>query len=180
MPYTQLFYHLVWATKNREPLVTPDAEEMIYDLLRSKAIGLGGTVFALNGMPDHVHLVTTIPAKIAVATFVGQVKGVASTRFNKSNTRAEPLFWQEGYGAFTSDGKRLPNYIAYVERQKEHHAQGSVFCVLERSDDSTVQMLREDPASYAVEEAAWRAEMEALSLLDYASTAPSSAQKTGL
>ena len=166
MPYTQLFYHLVWATKNREPLVTRDVEKMVYDLLRSKAIGLGGKIFALNGMPDHVHLVTTIPAKIAVATFVGQVKGVASTRFNKSNTRAERLFWQEGYGAFTFDAKRLPNFVAYVERQKEHHAQGSVFPVLERSDDFTVQVLREDLAIYAVKDVAWRAEMEALSLLD--------------
>ena len=163
MPYTQLFYHIVWATKNREPLVTPDVEEMIYDLLRSKAIGLGGTVFALNGMPEHMHLVTTIPAKIAVSTFVGQVKGVASTRFNKSGTRAEPLFWQEGYGAFTFDAKRLPSYIAYVERQKEHHAQGSVIPILERTDDFTVQLVREDPAIYAINDSVWRAEMHALS-----------------
>lgn len=167
MPYTQLFYHLVWATKNREPLVTPDVEEMIYDLLRSKAIGLGGKVFALNGMPEHTHLVTTVPAKIAVATFIGQVKGSTATRFNKSGLRAEPLFWQEGYGAFTFDAKRLPNFVAYVERQKVHHAQGSVIPVLERSDDYSVQIVREETAIYAVEDAAWRAEMQALSLLDW-------------
>ena len=67
MPYWQTFYHIVWATKNREPLITPDVEAMIYGLIRSKAIGLGGTVFALNGMSEHVHLVASIPPAIAVS-----------------------------------------------------------------------------------------------------------------
>lgn len=168
MPYTQLFYHIVWATKNREPLVTPDVEPVIYDLLRGKAIGLGGVVFALNGMPNHAHMVASIPARIAVANFIGQIKGVSATRFNKSGVRAEPLFWQEGYGVFSFDSKRLPNYIAYVQRQKEHHAQGTTIPVLERMDDLSVQLVRDEPVIYAVEDAAWRAEMSALHLLEFA------------
>lgn len=172
MPYTQLFYHIVWATKNREPLVTPDVEPMIYDLLRSKAIGLGGVVFALDGMPDHTHMVASIPARIAVATFIGQTKGTASTRFNKSGVRAEPLFWQEGYSVFTLDSKRLPNYIAYVQRQKEHHAHGTVIPGLERLGDLQVQLVRDESAIYAVEDAAWRAEMDALHLLEFADDEP--------
>jgi len=99
MPYCQLFYHLVWSTKHREPRITPEVEPIIYNLLRTKAIGLGGTVFALNGSIEHVHLVTTIPSRIAVATFVGQVKGVASAKLNKSRPGAPPFYWQEEYGA---------------------------------------------------------------------------------
>ena len=57
MPYWQLFYHIVWSTKNREPLLTPEIEPIIYGYLRAKAIGLGAVVFALNGVLDHVHLV---------------------------------------------------------------------------------------------------------------------------
>ncbi len=76
MPYYRLFYHIVWATKNRESLITPEIEPIIYNFLRGKAIGLGGTVFAINGMEEHTHMVASIPPKIAVATFIGQVKGV--------------------------------------------------------------------------------------------------------
>jgi REP element-mobilizing transposase RayT len=91
MPYGQLFYHIIWSTKNRLPLLTPDIEPIIYGYLRSKAIALEARVFTLNGTPDHVHLVVSIPPKIPLAKFIGQVKAVASTRFNKSGIRSQPL-----------------------------------------------------------------------------------------
>ena len=150
MPYWQLFYHIVWTTKNRLPLLTPEVEPVIYGFLRSKAIGLGATLFALNGVADHVHMVAAIPPRIAVAKFIGQVKAVASTKFNKSGLSGDSFFWQEEYGVFSFDGKRLPNFIAYVERQKEHHAQKTAIPVLERSDDMTVKFARESESTYAL------------------------------
>lgn len=163
MPYWQTFYHIVWATKRREALVTPDVEAMVYGFIRSKAIGLGGTVFALNGMPDHIHLVASIPPSIAVSTFIGQVKGVTSAKFNKSGVRELPLFWQEEYGVFTFDHKRLPNVTAYVENQKKHHAAQNVIPVLERLDDQGVQLVREFTAPYAVKDEQWWQDMLAAS-----------------
>jgi putative transposase len=137
MPYWQLFYHIVWSTRNRESLLTPDLEPTVYGLLRSKAVGLGATVFALNGMTDHVHLVVAIPPKIAVATFIGQVKGIVSAKLNKSHpTLPSPFAWQDEYGVFSFDSKRLPNHVAYVERQKEHHVRGTIVPGLERAGDS--------------------------------------------
>jgi REP element-mobilizing transposase RayT len=163
MPYCQLFYHVVWATKHREPRITSEIEPIIYNLLRTKAIGLGGTVFALNGGVEHVHLVTTIPPRIAVATFVGQVKGVASAKLNQSQPSATPFYWQEEYGAFSFDGKRLPNVIAYVENQKQHHAQHSTIPILERTEGEDVRLVKEPTIGYLVEEEKWRQEMLALS-----------------
>ena len=162
MPYWQLFYHIVWSTKDRLPLLTPEVEAVIYGFLRSKAIGLGATLFALNGTVDHVHMVTAIAPAIAVAKFIGQVKGVASTKFNKSGQSANPFFWQEEYGVFSFDGKRLPNYIAYVERQKEHHVQGTTISILERTDDTGVRFAHETSAPYLIEQDDWRRELEAL------------------
>ena len=75
MPYWQLFYHFVWTTKYRQPQITPEIEETIYELVRTKAIGLGGVVYAVGGYLDHVHLVTSVPPRLALATFVGKVKG---------------------------------------------------------------------------------------------------------
>jgi putative transposase len=162
MPYWQLFYHMVWTTKNRLPLLTAEVEPVIYGFLRSKAIGLGATLFALNGVADHVHMVAAIPPRIAVAKFIGQVKAVASTKFNKSGLSGDSFFWQEEYGVFSFDGKRLPNFIAYVERQKEHHAQKTTLPVLERSDDMAVKFARESESTYALEESDWRRELAML------------------
>ena len=132
----------------------------MHNLLRTKAIGLGATVFALNGMAEHVHLVASIPPAIAVAKFIGQVKGTASTRFNKGGHGAT-IYWQNEYGAFTFDAKRLPNYIAYVERQKEHHAQNNLFVVLEKTegDTSSLLYLREEVVGYHSEDEEWCNEM---------------------
>ncbi|MEJ5197997.1 MAG: IS200/IS605 family transposase [Anaerolineae bacterium] len=165
MPFYQLFYHLIWATKNREPLLLPDVESVILGFLRSKATGLGGVVFALNCVVDHVHMVVAIPPSIAVARFVGQVKAVASTRFNKLQM-GNAFFWQEEYGAFSFDGKRLPHYIAYVEHQKEHHARGTTIPILERTSGEGVVRLKESSGLYLVAEAAWRAELESLAVED--------------
>jgi putative transposase len=148
MPYWQLFYHFVWATKGREPLLTPEVEAFVYNALRAKAAGLGAVVFALNGVADHTHLVASVPPSLAVATFVGQVKAVASVKLNQSGISTVRFAWQEAYGAFSFDGKRLPYYVAYVEKQKEHHAAGSVFPVLERLGEEGVRLVREDTPTY--------------------------------
>jgi hypothetical protein len=96
-------------------------------------------------------MVVSIPPRIAVAEFIGQVKGVASARFNKTMSQP-PLYWQAEYGVFTFDGKRLANVVAYVERQKEHHATPALIPVLERVDDQPIGSVRvrEPSAVYEV------------------------------
>lgn len=161
MPYWQLFYHLIWSTKNRQPLLTTQVEPIIHGYLRQKAINLEATVFALNGTADHVHLVVSIPPKIAVSKFVGQVKAVASTRYNKTESgRQNPFFWQEEYGAFSFDRKRLPNYVAYVERQKIHHADRNTIPILERIEPVDGSSLHEPELSYHIDDLNWRHELE--------------------
>jgi putative transposase len=135
MPYWQLFYHIVWATKNREPLLSPELEPIVHSFLRSKALGLGATVFALNGMADHIHLIVTIPPQFAVARFIGQVKGATSARINKGTFLSQPFAWQEEYSIFSFDKKRLSNHVAYVEHQKEHHTQGTTISSLEQPNN---------------------------------------------
>lgn len=162
MSYWQLFYHIVWTTKNREPLITPETEPEIYELIRTKAIGLGGTVFAINGDEEHVHVATSIPPREAVSIFVGQMKGVSTAKYNQGRSEAEKLYWQNEYGVFSFDRKRLPNFVAYVENQKQHHAQNQLIPILERTDDSGVRLIRETEALYATNHDEWWAEMLAL------------------
>ena len=157
MPYTQLFYHLVWGTKGRQPRLTEEVEPILHNLLRNKAIDLGGSVFALGGIADHVHMVASIPAAVSVAKFVGQVKGSSSAIFNKSGFTKERFFWQEEYGAFSFDRKKLPNFVAYAQSQKQHHGQQSTIAVLERTTQS--DEVREPEAIYAFEDETWRQEL---------------------
>src|SRR5439155_1151156 len=119
--------------------LTADVEPIVHDLLRAKATGLGATVFSLNGVLDHCHLVVAAPPNMALSTFIGQVKGVASTKFNQGRRSDLPLYWQEEYGVFSFHQKVLANFVTYVDGQKRHHAENRLLPVLERTDETKIR-----------------------------------------
>ena len=121
MPYWSLFYHIVWGTKYRLPLIEPAWEADLYGYMRGKATALGCTPHAINGMSDHMHVVISIPPKLPVATLVGQLKGASSHRINKVFVTNNSFAWQSEYGVFSFSEKALPHVIEYVKNQKRHH-----------------------------------------------------------
>ena len=125
MPYTRLFYHFVWATHERLPLIIPANRDHIYRAIHSKAQELRGIVHALGGMSDHVHLVATVPPAIALSTFIGQVKGNASHLAGRL-PGAEPFAWQAEYGVLTISERHLPLVARSVAEQQRHHADNSL------------------------------------------------------
>lgn len=136
MPYWRIFYHLTWCTKNRTPLITPEIETKLHGYIAGKATSLGAFVYAVNGTDDHIHLVASIPPKISIADFVGQVKGSSSHHMNHLPNRAEATFaWQRGYGVLSFGGKQLPWVVEYVKRQKEHHRKGTTLTSMERATE---------------------------------------------
>ncbi|MFV1949146.1 MAG: IS200/IS605 family transposase [Anaerolineales bacterium] len=126
MPHSRLYYHIIWGTKNRESTITPKIEPLLFDFIRSKAIGLGGYVYALNGIENHVHLVAHIPRTIPVSQYVGKIKGSSSTRLNKSGEGDGQFYWQSEYSIFTISEFIVPKLIKYVENQRHHHSLGSI------------------------------------------------------
>ena len=73
MAYWQLFYHVVWATRRREPAIGAGLEPGLYAYLGDKALELGVTLHAVGGVEDHAHVVLSIPPRLAVAACVGQL-----------------------------------------------------------------------------------------------------------
>ncbi len=135
MPYWRLFYHFVWTTRERLPLISEPVEQEVYALARKKAEELGGVVLALGGITDHIHLVASAPPRLSPAEFIGQIKGFTAMTFNKSHQGEDVLFWQNEYGVFSFSKASLPKLISYVKRQKEHHQEGSLMAALERTSD---------------------------------------------
>jgi putative transposase len=148
MSYTKLFYHIVWATKDRTLYLSDDVESEVYQLLRVMSLKLKAHIFAMNGMPEHVHQVVSLPPTVAIATFLGRVKGASSTLYNKSHPNS-PMYWQDEYAAFSCDAHCLPKYIAYVENQKQHHQQNTWIPVLECTDPTKwPTVVKEQSACY--------------------------------
>ena len=134
--YTKLFYHFVWATKNREPFLQPDLEQMVYGCLRQKCEQLGVAVHALNGMPDHVHLACTLPTALSIAKFMETIKGGSAHCANHLPDAPGLLYWQPGYGALSFSRRDLPRIVAYIDNQKMHHQQSSLYRKMEIADST--------------------------------------------
>jgi len=148
MPFTRLFYHLVWTTKNRIPFITAENESRLFAYIRQKANELEIRILALNGWNDHIHLIIEIPPKVSVAETVKRLKGASSHEFSE-------LYWQRGYGALTISERNLSLALDYVNRQKEHHAQQSSILRLERCDEESEQeemVIRDERATYHLDE----------------------------
>jgi len=129
--YEEAYYHLVWATTRREPMVLARTEGLLYAYIRQKCREKKAFVHALNGMPDHVHLVCSIPASIAVSDFVQLIKGSAS-HFISHHPEGDPVRWQRGYSYHTLAKHGLPRVVAYVDNQKSRHAENRLWPALER------------------------------------------------
>jgi len=121
-----LFLHLVWATWDRLPLITPDIERRLYRNIESEARKQGCTVLALNGTEDHVHLVVIFPTTITIADLLKQVKGVSSHFVNETLRPPAQFKWQGSYGAFTVSRWDVDRIKEYVKHQKEHHQSGEL------------------------------------------------------
>ncbi len=136
MTFWRNYYHLVWATKNRENLITAELEKELYGYIVSKADEIGVIIYAINGWYDHSHLVSAIPPKLAVADAVKRLKGASSFFVNRVlKPEGERFSWQRGYGCLSVGEKQRSIAIAYVENQKKHHTEENTNAWLERYDE---------------------------------------------
>ncbi len=119
--FTQNFYHIVFSTKHRAPLITPDLEARLYPFVGGIVRDLRCTLLAVSGMPDHVHLLVCYRPDLSHSELLQQIKGRSSKWINDSFPQLGHFAWQEGYGGFTVSKSVLPDVEAYIARQKEHH-----------------------------------------------------------
>ena len=130
MTYWRTYYHLVWSTHNRLPLIHPEYEPILYQYLTQKSQSLGAPCYAIGGMPDHIHLIVSIPPKHSIAQFVKSLKGASARHLNQS-IATERFGWQREYGVFTLGSKQLEIAVNYVNHQKHHHTHHTTFKSLE-------------------------------------------------
>ncbi|MDY6902745.1 MAG: IS200/IS605 family transposase [Cyanobacteriota bacterium] len=146
MAFWRTYYHLVWATKGRQNLITPQREPSFYKYIIGKADSLGCIIHAIGGTENHIHLVASIPPNLAISDFVKKIKGSSAHQFNiESPSNFEKFSWQGGYGIFSLGSKQLNQAVAYVNNQKQHHAQGSTIVSLEKDkseDDAPKSSLK--------------------------------------
>lgn len=120
----ETYYHLVWATKNREPMIDDTGETILKRSFQRTCHEANVIVRAIGIMPDHVHLVLSIPPRWAVSTIVRNLKVEATHAMRNASTvpYASNFSGQHEFGTFTFGAASLDDVVRYVENQREHHA----------------------------------------------------------
>ena len=85
--HCRLFYHIVWSTWDREPLLVDTIEQEVYALIHSACKQKRAEVHALGGIADHVHLLVTVPRTVLIPDFMELVKGMSSRALNDTHGR---------------------------------------------------------------------------------------------
>jgi putative transposase len=118
--FINVWVHVVFSTKDREPLLGPILRPRICAYLAGIAQNCGARVSCINGIEDHVHILTSLPSTISIADYVRTLKSNSSGWVHEE-WPAQYFAWQSGYGAFSVSRSNLDGVRQYVEQQEEHH-----------------------------------------------------------
>mgnify|MGYP003606282804 CR=1 FL=1 len=123
--YKQIYYQIVFGTKNRKPSINEKSESELYKyiwgILKNKQCKL----YRINGMADHIHIFCDLHPSISLSNLVKDIKVSSNLWMKQSGAFPEFDGWQEGYGAFTYSVRDKEMIINYIKNQKEHHKKES-------------------------------------------------------
>lgn len=138
--FTHLLTHIVFSTKDRAPLLDDDLKPRLFAYMGGIIRELGGQAILINGPTDHVHILTTIPARISLSDFMRDLKANSSGWVHKEFPERRNFAWQTGYGAFAVSHSSLESVKEYIRTQEEHHRQRTF------TDEFTVFLRRHEIA----------------------------------
>ena len=134
--YTNLLDHILFSTAERCPSIAAEIEPRLHEYMGGIVKSNGGIPLAINGMPDHVHLLAKLRQDVALADFLRELKSVSSgwvhdtfqhdtfqqdTFQRDTFPQAGKFGWQTGYTAFTVSKSQAVKVATYIRNQKQHH-----------------------------------------------------------
>ena len=119
--YTQILYQIVFSTFKREETLTPSNRQELFRYIAGILQNKKCHLYRINGVYDHLHIVTHLHPSISLASLIKDIKLAGSEHIKKN--KLFPLFngWQDGYGAFTYSFRDKDKLIEYVKNQEIHH-----------------------------------------------------------
>jgi len=116
-------YHIVWIPKYRKKAIFVELRKYLGEILRELAKQKECEVLEGHLMPDHVHIMLSIPPKYSVSQVVGFIKGksaihIARNFQGRKKNFVGQNFWARGYYVSTA-GKDEEVVRAYIQAQEK-------------------------------------------------------------
>ena len=119
--FTNLLTHIVFSTKDRDPLVVPELKQELYAYLGGLARELKGKAYGINGTIDHVHMLISLPPVVSMSDALRFLKANSSGWVHDKWPCRRSFAWQLGYGAFSVSKSNVPEVLKYIRNQEAHH-----------------------------------------------------------
>lgn len=123
--FTSCLMHCVFATKQRHPLITPPLQQRLWPYLGGIARENGIKALEVGGVADHIHILLSLPATLALSKAIQLLKGNSSKWIHETFPEHRDFGWQEGYGAFSIGVSGADDTVAYIRGQEDHHRKRS-------------------------------------------------------
>jgi putative transposase len=116
---SRVLVHLVFSTKNREPFITAEYRDRVFEYLGGTLNAIKCPVVIVGGMPDHVHLLFVQARTLSLSDVIEEVKK-ESSKWAKEVVRPD-FYWQNGYGAFSVSPSNIEAVTRYIANQEKNH-----------------------------------------------------------
>ena len=123
--FSQIYIHLVFSVKERQNVIHKTWREELFKYVSGILNGKDQKVFAIGGMPDHIHILISLRPNCMISELVNSVKTNSSKWINSRGFVKGKFNWQEGYGAFSYGQSQLDHVIQYINNQEQHHQKRS-------------------------------------------------------
>ena len=117
---SKVLVHLIFSTKQREPLIPPEIRPRLHAYIDGILDNLKSPSLHTGGVADHVHSLFALGRTISQAELVEEVKK-SSSKWMKADGGVPGFSWQAGYGAFSIGESQAATVIRYIQNQEEHH-----------------------------------------------------------
>ena len=122
MPYTRVWIHYVWSTKNREPTLTENYRPQLFNHIKENAKRKHIFLDRVNGYHEHVHCLVSLSSDQTIEKVAQLMKGESAHWFNnKAGFQNKKLEWQDEYFAVSISESGIDGIRAYIDNQVVHH-----------------------------------------------------------
>jgi REP element-mobilizing transposase RayT len=119
--YTQIHIHIIFTVQNRDCVILKRWKDELYKYITGIVQNNKHKLLAINGMPDHIHILIGYRPAQSLSDLMQDIKGSSSKWINEKRFIQGRFSWQEGFGAFSYAKTDLSKIICYIQRQHEHH-----------------------------------------------------------
>ena len=135
MSNVKIWVHAVWATKNRERILSKELRRRLFQHICDNALRKGIHIDVINGDMDHVHCLFGLNGDMSISKVLQLIKG-ESTHWANSSARDitveassenagrltnKKISWADEYYAVSVSESLIDNVRSYIRNQEEHH-----------------------------------------------------------